>query len=269
MAEMGSDIGATLRETRMRARIDIGEVEMRTKIRAKYLRAIENEEWDLLPGPVYVKSFLRTYAEYLGLDAPLLLDEYKRRYELVPDAGRPLSAVKRDRERERERNLRLRRGPSVPSWLVIVLVLVAAGVALYLIGRPRGSSTPKAARGITPAAKPTVTRTTPAANTTKTTKTTTVAAAPTRATLKLVPTGTVWVCVETPAGAKLVDSVTESVGSTVPLLKGSELLVTVGNANVTVTADGKPYKLDPSATAIGFKVTPKGASALPQGPSCA
>ncbi len=47
----------------MRAKIDINEVEVRTKIRAKYLRAIENEEWDLLPGEVYVKSFLRTYGD--------------------------------------------------------------------------------------------------------------------------------------------------------------------------------------------------------------
>ena len=54
-----ADIGTTLREARIRARIDISEVEARTKIRAKYLRAIENEEWDLLPGPVYVKSFLQ------------------------------------------------------------------------------------------------------------------------------------------------------------------------------------------------------------------
>ena len=45
------DIGASLREARMRARIDISEIEAQTKIRAKYLRALENEEWDLLPGP--------------------------------------------------------------------------------------------------------------------------------------------------------------------------------------------------------------------------
>ncbi|HWF25530.1 MAG TPA: helix-turn-helix domain-containing protein, partial [Solirubrobacteraceae bacterium] len=62
------EIGATLREARMRARIDISEVEVRTKIRAKYLRAMENEEWDMLPGPIYVKSFLRTYSDFLGLD---------------------------------------------------------------------------------------------------------------------------------------------------------------------------------------------------------
>ena len=78
-------IGATLREARMRARIDISEIESETKIRAKYLRALENEEWDLLPGPTYVKSFLRTYAEALGLDARLLLEEYKLRHERLSD----------------------------------------------------------------------------------------------------------------------------------------------------------------------------------------
>jgi len=57
----------------MRARIDISELEAETKIRAKYLRALENEEWDLLPGPTYVKSFLRSYADALGLDGRLLV----------------------------------------------------------------------------------------------------------------------------------------------------------------------------------------------------
>ena len=75
------EIGDQLRETRMRNRIDITEVEAATKIRAKYLRALENEEWDLLPGPTFVKTFLRTYADYLGLDARMLVEEYRQRYE--------------------------------------------------------------------------------------------------------------------------------------------------------------------------------------------
>src|SRR5262245_63521566 len=87
------EIGDQLRETRMRNRIDISEVESATKIRAKYLRALENEEWDLLPGPTFVKTFLRTYADYLGLDSKLLVEEYKQRFErpgpheLLPFAG--------------------------------------------------------------------------------------------------------------------------------------------------------------------------------------
>ncbi len=95
-----ADIGTTLREARIRARIDISEVETRTKIRAKYLRAIENEEWDLLPGPVYVKSFLRTYGDFLGVDSRRLVDEYKRRYERPADQDvRPISSLGRERER--------------------------------------------------------------------------------------------------------------------------------------------------------------------------
>src|SRR3954469_15469609 len=74
-------IGDTLREARMRQKIDISEVEAKTKIRAKYLRALENEEFDLLPGTTFVRSFLRTYAEYLGLDAHMLVEEYRSRYE--------------------------------------------------------------------------------------------------------------------------------------------------------------------------------------------
>src|SRR3712207_8173863 len=72
-----ADIGETLREARMRRRIDMTEVEAATKIRAKYLRALENEEWDLLPGPTFVKTFLRTYAEYLDLDPRLLVEDRK------------------------------------------------------------------------------------------------------------------------------------------------------------------------------------------------
>ena len=74
----------------MRARIDISEIESETKIRAKYLRALENEEWDLLPGPTYVKSFLRTYADALGLDSRLLLEEYKLRHERLAEICREL-----------------------------------------------------------------------------------------------------------------------------------------------------------------------------------
>src|ERR1700752_4927708 len=81
-----TDIGATLREARMRARIDVSEIEATTKIRAKYLRALENEEWGLLPGPTFVKSFLRTYAQALGLDGRSLVGEPRRPPEPPNDA---------------------------------------------------------------------------------------------------------------------------------------------------------------------------------------
>src|SRR3712207_2723048 len=96
-----AEIGQTLREARMRARIDISELEAETKIRAKYLRALENEEWDLLPGPTYVKSFLRTYAEALGLDGRLLLEEYKLRHERLSDVELQPIAPRSQRDQRR------------------------------------------------------------------------------------------------------------------------------------------------------------------------
>ena len=101
-------IGETLREARMRQRLDIADVETRTKIRAKYLRALENEEFGMLPGPTFVKTFLRTYAEKLGLDARLLVEEYKLRHERLSDVDLQPIAPRSARDRARERRTRSR-----------------------------------------------------------------------------------------------------------------------------------------------------------------
>src|SRR3954470_5732114 len=85
-------IGDRLREARMRQKIDIADVEAATKIRAKYLRALENEEFGLLPGSTFAKTFLRTYAEYLGLDAQLLVEEYRVQHEPRGEEVAPISA---------------------------------------------------------------------------------------------------------------------------------------------------------------------------------
>src|SRR5215218_1040836 len=121
------EIGQTLRETRMRNRVDITEVEAGTKIRAKYLRALENEEWDLLPGPTFVKTFLRSYADYLGLDSRLLVEEYKQRFERP--ATTELTPFARPAGR-RERRRRAVLGPG----LVVVVGLVGLLAALYALG---------------------------------------------------------------------------------------------------------------------------------------
>src|SRR6201992_1203571 len=142
-------IGARLREARMRAKIDINQVESDTKIRAKYLRAMENEEWDLLPGEIYAKTFLRTYADYLGLDSRELVDDYRRQYERPTDHDlRPLSSGReRDRRggggssggggggsRRRQPQPQRGRGLAIPPWAIVLVVLVIVGVALYLLG---------------------------------------------------------------------------------------------------------------------------------------
>src|SRR5215208_4561707 len=129
------EIGETLREARMRRRIDMAEVESATKIRAKYLRALESEEWELLPGPTFVKTFLRTYAEYLDLDARLLVEEYKQRYERP--AGMDITPLNL-RQQRRRRRVAPRLGPGV----VVVLGIVVLLAALYGLGRLGDDETP-------------------------------------------------------------------------------------------------------------------------------
>ena len=74
------EIGSSLREARTRQGLDLNEMEFRTKVRAKYLRALEDEQFDQLPGHTYIKGFLRTYADSLGMDGQLYVDEYNSRY---------------------------------------------------------------------------------------------------------------------------------------------------------------------------------------------
>jgi hypothetical protein len=250
-----AEIGSTLREARMRARIDISEVEARTKIRAKYLRAIENEEWDLLPGPIYVKSFLRTYGDYLGLDSRLLIDDFKRRYERPSDNEmRPIATLHRERERAA-------RGPLLPPWAIIAGILVVVVGALYVIGSLGG--------GGSHATAPTATR--PAVrHRHATTHHRSAPAAPRNASLRLVPTGTVYVCLVDGTGRKLINQQTFSAGQSVPVQHAAKLLLTLGNNAAQVRANGHAIPVAASTRAIRMLITPTGerSIALNAAPTC-
>jgi Helix-turn-helix domain/RodZ C-terminal domain len=250
------EIGSRLREARMRAKIDISEVEVSTKIRAKYLRALENEEWDLLPGDVYTRSFLRTYGEYLGLDTRQLIDDYKRRYEHPPDHElRPIAPLGRERERGPK-------GPLIPPWAAIVGVLVVVIVALYFVGirsSPNSGSTTSSTtttsshhhprHGTTPAHKP----------------------KPTLVKLQLIPTGQVYVCLVDGNGKTLIPGVIYDTGQTIPVKTAAKLLLTLGNNAVQMKVNGVTVPVAASSTAIGLELLPGSHHTLPPSaqPRCA
>jgi hypothetical protein len=233
------DIGATLREARMRARIDISEVEASTKIRAKYLRALENEEWDLLPGPTYVKSFLRTYAESLDLDAKLLVDEYKLRHERLSEVEmQPINAAAPGRERRR------RQGPLIPRGIVLVVIFGLLIVALGVLG----SDDPKAPVATTP---PTQTTPRPAANPPP------PPARPQRVRLRIVATEPVYVCLR--AGDRtLVDGQTLAAGQRTRTFRSKRFRLTLGNNGVRLLINGRPKSVAPSPDPIGMQITRTG-----------
>jgi len=78
------EIGTILRSARERRGLGIDEAAEATKIRPAYLDAIEEEAFERLPGPTYARGFLRAYAEYLGLDAQPLIDEFSERFSTAP-----------------------------------------------------------------------------------------------------------------------------------------------------------------------------------------
>lgn len=101
------EVGNTLREARMRRGLDIVDCESGTKIRGKYLRALEEEQFDALPGPTFVRGFLRTYSDFLGLDGRLVLEEYETRFERPKELSAHEEAMRRHRSRRRSRESRL------------------------------------------------------------------------------------------------------------------------------------------------------------------
>jgi cytoskeleton protein RodZ len=131
------EIGNSLREARLRQSLDFPEIEQATKIRPKYLRALEDEQFDILPGQTYVKGFLRSYAEYLGLDGQLYVDEYNSRYIHV-DEETPLRA--------RSTSSLSRAGPRFEMSVVLVALAAIGILTLLVFAAWRfGSNTPDTA----------------------------------------------------------------------------------------------------------------------------
>jgi cytoskeleton protein RodZ len=239
------EIGQTLRETRMRNRVDITEVEAGTKIRAKYLRALENEEWDLLPGPTFVKTFLRSYADYLGLDSRQLVEEYKQRFERPATMElTPFSPRGGGRRGQRERR---RRGILGPAIAVVVIVVGLLG-ALYALGTWGGDSNGgRSANSIEPTA--TATRTPAPKKKRKT-------AVPQRVTLQIVPTGTVNVCLVDARGRPLIDSQDLRAGGQSKRYRGRRFRVSFGNGQARLRAGGRTIDVPDRSTPVGYDVRP-------------
>jgi hypothetical protein len=117
------ELGNSLREARVRQGLEYPQVELATKIRAKYIRALEDEAFEILPSETYVKGFLRSYAEYLGLDGQLYVDEYVARYgseRALEEAPRRRARVHQDRGLERKVVLVALAGIATVTALVIV-----------------------------------------------------------------------------------------------------------------------------------------------------
>jgi cytoskeleton protein RodZ len=239
-------IGETLREARMRQRLDIADVEQRTKIRAKYLRALENEEFGMLPGPTFVKTFLRTYAEMLGLDPHVLVEEYRTNYEREDELELqplgPPSVARRDR----------RRGPQIGPGVLALLVLVGIVAVLVAIGL---ASDEDGGAGNQAAAPETTEQ-----RTTKKEKP--KPPPPTRVVLRIVPATPTYVCVDRGLGTSVVF---ENTIADAQRFRGKRLRINLGKRDVQLWMNGKRVEVTPGPDPVGFAFTPRRVRELPSG----
>ncbi len=257
-----ADIGSLLRETRIRNKIDITTVEEATKIRAKYLRALENEEWVVLPGPTYVKTFLRTYAQFLGLDPHLLVDEYSARFE-EPEDLEVAAFARRRRIPDSARRV----GP--PSRGIGVAIAVAAFIAFLLVLGLTGGDEDKGSSSSGPQATNTAPRNDrdgkqPASSGQEPKQ------RPRNVRLEVVPARNVWVCVVDSKGTERVGGVILAAGQRKGPFRSRSFRVTVGNGGGDLRINGRRRDTPETSEPIGYLVRSSGTSVLPAArrPTC-
>jgi len=236
-------IGATLREARNRRKINLPEVEAATKIRTRYLRAIENEEWDVLPGGSYARSFIRTYASFLGLDGERLADDYRHGADAAAAGERAIrveSAVASPRPP--------RSGPrlSTRAWTGIVtigLVAVLVAVGLSSGGEDSVKTEPARVRTASP-------RTQARARAER--------IRPHMVSVRLAANAEVWVCLLDASGKQLIDGRVLSAGTQEGPFHSGSFTVSFGNGEVSMKIDGKQASIPATASPIGYSIDSSG-----------
>ena len=252
-----TEIGTTLREARIRRKIDLADIEKQTKIRVRYLRALETEEWDVLPGATYTRSFIRTYGNALGLDGERLADDFRRQQE---EMARELGG---GRESAPKAPRLPREGDGSPYRSVLigggaVLALIAALIVLGLTGGDDGNGSPagQANSGQPPkqgrngggaSAKPKQ-----------------------GVSIQLSATADVWVCAIAADGTPVVNGEILTTGTQRGPFRSGAFQLAFGNGSVNLKVNGKPFQVQDTPSPVGYQVTRKQVKALPEGsrPDC-
>jgi cytoskeleton protein RodZ len=248
---MTPEIGQKLRQARINRGLELSDVEQETKIRTKYLDAIEDERWDVLPGDPFNRGFLASYADFLDLNPEPLVDEYKRAHGQaaeptpIPETMLPQRAMA---------------GRAPPGWrpIFVVLGLIAAAVVAVIAvigltsdsgdgGHPAGRAASSKSGGSTP---------------TTTSETEPVSPQPSRVSLELTATDTVWVCLVDDRDRRLVNAETLTAGQTRGPLRAGAYKLTLGNGAVEMTVDREPIDVPDAGEPVGYRVKPAGVSEL-------
>jgi transcriptional regulator with XRE-family HTH domain len=263
---MEDGVGRTLRETRTRRKIDLAEIEGATKIRARYLRAIENEEWDLLPGETYARAFIRAYAGHLGLDGERLAEEQRR----DSGASRPGERLTRPEPVPAPPPRRPRRegsGISISPRLLAAIVSVALVALLIVVGLSSGGG----GEGPSSNGKPQQQRQQAKGGSGGEARQEAEERQPVSGhTVSLIATAEVWVCLLDASGAPLINGQILAAGSSEGPYRSDSFTLSLGNGEVTMTVDGEHAPIPETASPVGYSIDSGALRELSEGerPTC-
>lgn len=256
---MNSGIGDALNAERRRRGLDLDGVEADTKIRVRYLRALEDEDWDVLPGGAYTRSFIRTYATHLGLDGERLADDYRRLHEETEERYPRLDPVRPPRRPGRDRGpLESGGGPRpllIATGFVVVLVAGLIGLGLLTGGDDEGKGEPASG----PTGKGQVSEGPQRPR------------APRQATLTLRATAPVWVCLIDAGNRALLNGVTLAPNAEEGPFRSGRFVVAFGNGAFEMTINGRQAQTTTDSNPVGYRIGRGGGLAeLPEGqrPDC-
>jgi cytoskeleton protein RodZ len=268
-------IGDTLFEARTRRGVDLEQIEAATGIRPRYLRAIEEEDWEALPEEFYARSFIRKYAQFVGVDPEPLVDEYKRQRGTGGRGAAPTSPFAQATSRRAEALRRRRKRQAVYAWGLAAVLLAAVVVAVVLISSGgggssgSGSGSGEVGKAGAPRSKPHGHQRRPTGGAPA--KTSRRFPRPKSVKLRVEPTAKVWACVENAKGKRVVDGATLAAGEAAGPFTSRSFTAAFGNGSVELWPDGKRAATPSSPSPIGFTVDRDGkVRQLPEGrrPSC-
>lgn len=246
---MESQVGSVLRKARHRRQVALSEVEAATRIRVRFLQAIEGEEWDALPGGVYTRGFIRAYASFLGLDGERLAEDYRRDVEgagASRDSAAELAAVAASTATGSPGGRR-----SFPrlGWVAGAAVALVAVLAILSpwggsdgeqgaeqrqarsAGAAGSGSAPQQAKAATPADGVSV---------------------------RLAALAEVWVCLLDAGGEPLVEGQVLEAGAEEGPFRSGSFTVSFGNGEISMLIDGKQAEIPPTASPIGYSIDSAG-----------
>jgi helix-turn-helix protein len=246
---MEGRIGSDLRRARMRREIELAEVEASTRIRIRFLRAIEDEDWGALPGGVYTRGFIRTYASYLGLDGERLAEDYRGDVEGVRTGRDPAPELAPVAASTATGSPGGRRARPHPVWLAVPGVVLLAALAIAVL--PDGSSDSEGP----------IRRVTQPSDAGAGADRTDGPSAPLTAkgiSLRLTATAEVWVCLLDAGDQPLIAGQILEAGAEEGPFRSGSFTVSLGNGEVSMLIDGNKAEIPATPSPIGYSIDPLG-----------